>query len=354
MDNLKEEKILRLRLSLVKGIGPRKFIDLINRYGTAVDLYKNINDLKSFNERLYYNIFNSNLDIEKYLNNLQKNNIGFMTYGFGYYPASLSNIYDPPIVLYHKGAMEKKALDNCFSIVGSRTPNSYGNNAAFSFSSSLCKTGMVIVSGMAIGADRIVHQACLDSKGYTCAVLASSVEIPSPYCNKDIYYRILESGIIISEEPFGTKPDPWKFPKRNRIIAGLSIGTLILQAKIKSGALITARYAFNENRNVYAIPGNIYDSSSTGNNFLVKNFQAKLVTSPQDIIEDLDINYNFAPDHDNLSNTEEKIIQILSGSPMSIDDLSLKLPSIPVSKLLEIITMLELKARVKKVSTENL
>ncbi len=226
------------------------------------------------------------------------------------YPALLRHIDDAPLVLYVLGALEHLHR-TCLSVVGSRRPTLYGLQTAEDLSYELGRRGLCIVSGLARGIDAAAHRGCLNSGGNTIAVLGCGVDRVYPSEHQQLKARILRSGNILSEFPPGTEPRPHNFPVRNRIISGLSLGTLIIEAGEKSGSLITARLALEQNREIFAIPGTITSSASFGTNFLIKQ-GAKLVQSWKDIIEELpaSIRHTFRKDEDENTRHHPKLKRI--------------------------------------------
>ncbi len=203
------------------------------------------------------------------------------------YPALLKKIPDPPKTLYYRGNKEIKG--NCFAIVGSRLCSAYGKEIAYSISYRLAKAGLTIVSGMARGIDSFSHLAALEAGGQTIAVLGTGLDEKSiyPQENLKLAQKILQGkSCLISEYPQGTRGDKFTFPKRNRIISGMSLGILVVEAKYKSGALITAALAKKQKREIFAVPGPIYSVNSKGTNLLIKN-GAKMIESADDILKEL-------------------------------------------------------------------
>jgi DNA processing protein len=205
--------------------------------------------------------------------------------GYAGYPPLLEEIFDPPLVLYARG--DSDALeDPCVAVVGTRRPTLYGLQMAQGLAADLGGRGMTVVSGLARGIDAAAHRGCLDAGGRTIAVLGCGIDIVYPREQRQLTRRILERGMLISEFAPGTPPAPQNFPVRNRIISGLSLGTLIVEAGEYSGSLITARLAMEQNREVFALPGNLTSSRSFGPNYLIKQ-GAKLVQSWRDVVEEL-------------------------------------------------------------------
>lgn len=200
------------------------------------------------------------------------------------YPAPLREINDPPLVLYVRGTLPDFTGRLSISIVGTRRCSPYGKDAARHFAGKLAQKQCLIVSGMALGIDGTANAAALDAGGETVAVLGCGVDVCYPWQNKALYDRIIERGAVISEYPPGTEPVAWHFPARNRIITGLSAGTLVVEAPKKSGALISADLALEQGREVFAVPGDINRANSAGCNQLIRQGGAELVQSPADIL----------------------------------------------------------------------
>lgn len=200
------------------------------------------------------------------------------------YPALLAETHDPPLLLYARGSVELLARPTV-AVVGTRRPTPYGLQMAEGIASDLAARGIVVVSGLARGIDAASHRGCLDGGGQTIAVLGNGIDQVYPREHRRLSAEIEKRGLLISEFPPGTSPAPQNFPVRNRIISGIALGTLIVEASEYSGSLITARLAMEQNREVYALPGNLTSPQSFGPNFLIKQ-GAKLVQSWRDIVEE--------------------------------------------------------------------
>ncbi|KYG35333.1 DNA-processing protein DprA [Alkalihalobacillus trypoxylicola] len=224
--------------------------------------------------------------IVSYLNRREMNPITILD---PHYPPLLKNIYDPPLILYTKGKISL-LQSKMFAVVGTRTPSSIGKRSMGEILPTLIKDDWTIVSGMALGIDTVAHQLALQNKGHTIAVLGSGFFHIYPQKNKHLFEEIKKDSLIVSEYPPYVSPKRWHFPARNRIISGLSHGVLIVEAKEKSGSLITADQALEQGRDVFAIPGPIYEKNFSGSNYLIQQ-GAKLVMQAQDIIEDLQAIY---------------------------------------------------------------
>ena len=277
--------------STIKCLGPIQKKILLEKIGTPEKIYKtNICDIEKINgirKDAIINIEKSkNKELmRKYEEYIYNHVIEGIPIDDVNYPAALREIYDPPITLFAKGNIAFLG-EKSIGIVGSRDATSYGFNTAKELSYSLAQNNIVIVSGLARGIDKAAHIGALNARGKTIAVLGCGIDICYPNENMVIYKEILRRGLIISEYIVGTKPEAGNFPARNRIISGLSNGVVIVEAKAKSGAIITVDFALEQGRTVYAIPGNINSIQSEGTNDLIKQ-GAKTVTSINDVLEDL-------------------------------------------------------------------
>lgn len=289
------------------------------------------------------------------LNACERFHIHIISYFDKEYPGNLKEISDPPILLYSRGSVLPEDVI-ALGIVGTRMPSDYGRRMAEKFTRELSQRGFTIVSGLARGIDTITHRTCVKFGTRTIAVLGSGLDIIYPMENKNLAEKIVGNGALLSELPCGSQPDAVNFPRRNRIISGLSLGVLVIEAGEKSGALITAISALNQNREVFAVPGNILNVKSVGTNRLIKE-GAKLVQSIDDIFEELDskIRYftleksSFKTLPPDLSEKEKSILTILSDEPIHIDYIS-QLTGFSPSEALSILLTLELKDFVKQLS----
>lgn len=291
------------------------------------------------------------IDPDKLLITLKNEKINIITIEDKYYPRLLKEIYNPPYLLYYKGTI-KKDFEYTIAIVGTRKYSNYGEQVAEKMAHELAKNNITIVSGLALGIDTIAHEACLEAGGDTIAVLGSGLDYQNLYPSSNRYLIdkiILSGGCVISEFPPGTAPLRPHFPQRNRIISGLSLGTLVIEAKAKSGALITANHALDQNREVFAIPGNIFSENSKGPNKLLK-MGARLVDSSKDILETLNLTkaMEFLENKKIIGDTkeEELIISLLSHEPVYVDDL-IRETKLDASKISSTLTIMEMKGIVK-------
>ncbi|MET0312289.1 MAG: DNA-processing protein DprA [Burkholderiaceae bacterium] len=211
-----------------------------------------------------------------------------LTLGDPLYPESLLETADPPLMLYLQGPGELSGTRPRLAVVGSRNPTPQGRANARQFSEALARSGLCVVSGLALGVDAAAHEGALEAAGETIAIVGTGLDIEYPSRNAPLARRIGAQGLLVSEYPLGTPPVPANFPRRNRIISGLSRGTLVVEAALQSGSLITARFAAEQGREVFAIPGSIHSPQSRGCHALIRQ-GAKLVESAQDVLEELAI-----------------------------------------------------------------
>jgi len=271
------------------------------------------------------------------------------------YPENLKEVSDAPVLLYLRGSLRKDDRA-AVAVVGTRMPSSYGRSAAERITRELVQHGLTIVSGLARGIDTVAHRSALANGGRTLAVLGCGLDRIYPPENRKIAERITESGALISEFPCGTGPDAGNFPRRNRIISALSLGVLIVEAGEKSGALITADTALDQGREVFAVPGEIFNSRARGTNRLIQQ-GAKLVQSAADILEELSYRLPIqneekpavSPVPPDLSEKEKRILEMLSEKPVHIDAICQHTGFSPPEALSLLLT-LELKQLVRQLA----
>ena len=294
--------------------------------------------------------FRTTIEPEKLLETIVKENIRVTFLFDDTYPARLKEIYDPPFVLYSKGDLKNLAYP--LAVVGTRNYSRYGQEVIAKLLPPLIEANVSIISGLAIGIDSLAHEATLKSNGITWSVLGTGIDKNSiyPNTNRQLAQKIIDSGgCIISEFKPGTLGMPYHFPMRNRIIAGLSFGTLVIEAAIKSGSLITAQLSLDYGREVMAVPGPVNSPISEGTNTLIKQ-GARLINSSQDILDLLDLksltsyskNTSYVP-----KNQEESfLLGFLSHEPLHIDEL-VRLTNQPVQKIHSQILLLEINGAAK-------
>ncbi|MDI6744707.1 MAG: DNA-processing protein DprA [Thermodesulfovibrionales bacterium] len=345
-----------IALSDVPDIGPvtAKKLLVIYKKPEAVFKapYKELANIRGIGSAKAKNIkgYSSWARIDIQLKKLDATGIKIVAFSNKDYPEMLKNIEDAPIVLYIKGTIQKEDR-YAVAIVGSRKYSSYGKLAAEKLSSELSSRGFTIVSGMARGIDTLAHAAAVNSGGRSIAVLGSGIDVPYPPENRGLMEKLAVSGCVISEFPPGTPPEKENFPKRNRIISGLSLGVLVVEATADSGSLITATYAVEQGKEVFAVPGNINSANSKGTNDLIKK-GAKLVQSSEDVIEELAPilkGYIGTREKANveLSVEEKRLCDIMTAEPKHVDMLSRE-STMPAQKVLGILLSLELKGIAKQ------
>ncbi|MBI4059383.1 DNA-protecting protein DprA [Candidatus Microgenomates bacterium] len=294
--------------------------------------------------------FRNKFNNEQYFNQLKQQKIEVLTINDKLYPARLSQIDDAPMALYIKGEF-KQEDEVCIAVVGSRKITNYGREAAYKLSSELAASGVTIISGLALGVDGVAHQAALDVRGRTLAVVGTGLDQVYPPIHKKLADNIIKSGAIISEYPLGYPALPANFPYRNRIISGMSLGVLVIEGTEKSGTLLTAAHAAAQGRDVFAVPGPITSINSAAPHILLKN-GAKLVSKAQDILEELKVGQrtrNIANRKILLETEEEKLlINLLENEPLHIDEI-LRNVEMANGLVLSTLTTMELKGIVKNI-----
>ncbi len=341
-----------LALLRIPGIGSKTFIKLLDSYSperlfsqshatlSALGLkQKSIDSIKSPDWSL----------VEDDLHWVNQSGNSVITFYHDLYPSQLKEIDNPPPLLFARGN-NKLLSQTQISIVGSRNPSPLGNQTAIDFAQSLAQQGFTITSGLALGIDAASHQGALNVKGHTIAVTGTGLDRVYPARNKELATKIAETGLLISEFPPGTTAKANHFPRRNRIISGLCIGLLVVEAAKKSGSLITARMALEANREVFAIPGSIHNPLARGCNALIKE-GAKLVESTQDILEELG-EYNQQPEEQYQENLktildleQQNLLNLIMFSPTSVDWLVEK-SGFPVEVISSMLLMLELQGSI--------
>jgi DNA processing protein len=348
-----------LGFSYCFGIGPMTFKALKSHFKIIKKAYQsNKKELEAvLGIRLTEKFleFRRRFDPVKELERLKKNHITVLAIDDENYPQSLKDISDRPICIYLKGSTsvfsrKKNMSSPFFAIVGTRKPTTYGIQVARKFAYELTASGFVIVSGMAYGIDTIAHQSCLEAGGKTIAVLGCGVDIVYPPSNKLLYEKIIRSGgTIISEFPPGQFVLKGFFVARNRIISALSSGVMVIEGTINSGSLITARYAAEQGKEVFAPPNPITSNMSAAPNLLLKE-GAKLVTSIDDILEEFNMKITPRKKEDikkNLSEIGKLIFDILQKNPQTVDDLAIEL-SKTVPEVLNAISVMEIEGVIEK------
>jgi len=348
-------------LNKVNGVGPQKMKMLLGFFGSAEKAWSASQEeliQSGIGEKISEKIILERKDIDPDLEweKMEKANIRMITWEDEEYPKLLREIANPPYILYIRGNFDLNSAP-MIAIVGSRKFTAYGAQVASTFAKDLAQAGIIVVSGMALGIDAIAHLGALEAGGQTVAVLGDGLDDESihPKNNFNLSREIMENGALMSEFPFGTPPLAFNFPTRNRIIAGLTLGTLVVEAGEKSGTLITSSLALEFNREVFAVPGSIFSTQSLGTNDLIKK-GAKVVTSVKDILDELNLGTNQIPKPNivkNFESDEEKIIMsLLSTEPVHIDNLA-KVSKLSMSQVSSQLSMMEIKGYVKNIGGQN-
>ena len=285
-----DEKSLWLSLKKIPALGSAGIIQLLQKFGEPEHIYAaSYSNLKSVVPESIASQIRNGPDLEAIradLNWLAQDNNHLITLADEIYPKSLLEISDPPPMLFAKGDLSTLNLPS-IGIVGSRNASTQGERNAENFAQALAESGLCIVSGMALGIDGAAHRGALKAdKGRTIAVVGTGLDIVYPSKHRDLAHKIASQGLMLSEFSIGTPSRPENFPQRNRIISGLSLGCLVVEANIQSGSLITAKFAIEQGREVFAIPGSIHSPVSKGCHLLIKQ-GAKLVDTTQDITDEL-------------------------------------------------------------------
>jgi DNA processing protein len=260
------------------------------------------------------------------------------------YPARLAEIYDAPSVLYVRGSLVA-GDERSVAVVGTRGATAYGRELTTRLAGDLAANGVVVVSGLARGVDGTAHRAALDAGGRTIAVVASGLDSVYPAEHAALARRIAETGAVIGEYPLGVRAHARNFPRRNRILSGLTLGTLVVEAGIRSGAMLTVTHALEQNREVFAVPGSVLSAKSAGANWLIQQ-GAKLVTEVGDILEELNIvglgrQLELTPPAPEIGTVESRLLALLAGEPVHVDEITRE-SGLPISVVSSTLTMLEL------------
>ena len=266
------------------------------------------------------------------------------------YPARLIEIHDPPPVLFVRGKLEP-GDERSVAVVGTRNCTAYGREMATRLAGDLAANGVTVISGLAAGIDAAAHRAALDAGGRTIAVVASGLDQIYPAEHADLARKAAETGAVVSEYPTGVRPLARNFPRRNRILSGLSLGTLVVEAGFRSGALLTVTHALEQNREVFAVPGSVLSDRSAGTNWLIQQ-GAKLVIDVQDILEELNIaglggQLGLSPPPPDAGTVEAGLLEILRAEPVHVDEITRR-SGMPSSVVSATLTMLELSGLVRQ------
>jgi len=356
----KTEREALLILNAVPGLGNRRTFDLIQHLGSARKIFElsseDLAKLCGLPETVFLNLhhFPAEEFLKKEEELLKEHGVRVLTFLDTEYPEGLKHIVDAPVVLYVAGVFPED-LEYSLAIVGSRNASLYGLETAERFACELAELGRPIISGLARGIDAAAHRGCLKAGGQTVAVLGNGLDVVYPPENRKLFEAIRHKGAIVSEFPLGTEPFPYNFPRRNRIVSGLAAGVLVVEANLKSGALITAEFALEQGKDVFAVPGRIDSPQSGGPHNLIRQ-GAKLVLSVGDILEELPIlplpvgEGGYAKRSEpllELGVQEARLMEILREGERSLDELEMS-TGLSVSLLMPTLLSLQIRRLVRE------
>ncbi len=352
-----DARLACLGLSLVSGIGPRRLERLMQYFDDIGDAWLASDfqlEQAGLNLRLRQRLvaMRRELDLEREIERIRASGAEFLTLLDDSYPEALRNIADPPLTLYLRGQLlpdDRHAL----GMVGTRKATGYGRDVAERLAQDLARQGITVTSGLAYGIDAAAHRGALKAGGRTLAVLGSGVDVIYPANHRRLAQEISHNGALISEYPPGTLPEGRNFPRRNRLISGLSLGILVVQAPLTSGAIITANIAGEQGKDVFAVPGNILEPASAGCHRLIQD-GAKLVTGVGDILDELNVTWTRVETATVASKvvpanaSEASLLASLGAEPTHVDDLARRC-QMPVATVSSTLTILELRGLARKV-----
>lgn len=348
-----------LALSLVPGVGPGRIRSMLAHFGSAMNVFAApraaFRGVPGVGQGTAAAVakFSNWANIDEQRQRAVEVGAELVVAGSDAFPALLSEIFDPPSFLWVRG--DPSGLDRpSVAIVGTRRASEYGKRMAFRLAHDLAAAGLVVVSGLAYGIDAEAHRGALDAGGRTIAVLGSGVDVIYPHRHMDLAEQIISGGVVVSEFPPGAKPDAPNFPRRNRIVSGLTLGTIVVEAHEAGGALITARLAIEQNREVFAVPTPVDHRRPSGSNRLIRDGHARLIESAEDVLEDLGLRMDQAstaqqtpaPD---LSGIERTLYEALGPEPIHIDTLCLT-TDVDSSTALVYLLNLEFKGLVRQMA----
>ncbi len=354
-----DKKRAALKLLSINGLGPRRILNLHSTFPQIEEVFnasvKCLSEIPGIDYTLANKILNrcDGEFVDSQLSIMEKSPFDMVTIFDKGYPARLRNIYDPPVILFKQGNF-KESDEDAIAVVGTRKSTNYGKEVTEILVKGLVEQNITIISGFARGIDSEAHKAALRAGGRTIAVLGNGIDRVYPPENRRLRNQIVENGVYCSEFPFGTKPDAVNFPRRNRIISGLGLGVVVIEAGEKSGAILTAYYSLDQNREVFAVPGRISDIKSKGTNRIIQK-GAKLVGNVEDILSEIESNRKFptVPHQIEIDfkfeGEEKKIYDALSYEPIHIDELSIKVAKTSY-EVLSILLSLELKGAVRQLA----
>lgn len=345
--------------NMVKGIGPVRFKTLVDAFGSPEAAWNASPEAMAqagLSRKIVtaFQRLRKDVSLEQVWERLQSLNVQVLTWDDESYPRNLKEIDQPPPVLYVRGSLTPED-EWAVAIVGTRRVTAYGRQVAEEVAATLARNGVTIISGLARGVDSIAHQAALNAGGRTLAVLGNGVDLIYPPENRKLTSQITERGALISDYALGTPPDGVNFPPRNRIISGLSLAVIVVEAGQTSGALITAGFAAEQGRDVFAVPGNINAPQSKGANRLIRDGAMPLL-NPQDVLEAL--NLTMVVEHQAVrvalptDPVESRLYKLLSHEPKHVDEIRAQ-ADMPIEVVSATLVMMELKGMVRQVGGMN-
>ena len=355
----KQELQYWVGFNIVPGIGRVKFSQIETYFGKLDNAWKaGPADLRKAgldnNTIKAIETCRPQIDLESEMEKMERSGVKAFTYHDTAYPARLKEIYDYPPLIYIKGELIPQD-EWCLAVVGTRRATVYGRQVTEEMVRDLAQNKITVVSGLARGIDTVAHRAALEAGGRTIAIFACGLDTIYPGENANLARSIMNQGALISEYPLGAKPRPDNFPRRNRIMSGMSLGVLVIEADESSGAMITAHMALEQDREVFAIPGSILSPMSRGTNNLIQE-GAKLVRNCTDILEELNLTANIRQmemkEITPASETETLLLKQLSAEPTHIDQVC-QSSGLPVSTVSSTLAIMELKGMVRQVSAMN-
>ena len=357
--NKNEELKYWVGFNLIPGIGKVKFSQLENYFSTLAQAWEAPSaELKQagLDRKVIDDIshWRSTISLDNEMEKLDRYGVKALTYHDKNYPSRLKEIYDYPPLLYVRGSLVPED-EWCLAIVGSRRATVYGKQVTADMAADLAQSNITIVSGLAKGIDTIAHHSALAAGGRSIAVFGCGLDVVYPFENTNLARNVMQQGALVSEYPLGTKPKAENFPRRNRIMSGMCLGVLVIEAGESSGAIITANLALEQNREVFAIPGSVLSPMSRGTNHLIQE-GAKLVRNYTDILEELNLT---AVAHQiemkeilPASEAESLLLKRLGAEPVHIDEVC-RISGLPIATVSSTLAMMELKGMVKQVETMN-
>jgi len=356
MEKTGKDRFYWLALAMAPGVGAVLFRRLLEAFGKPEKVFqaktKELERVEGIGPKVAASLcrFDWGAQVEKEFRAAEKKGVRMLTWEDPEYPENLKQIYDPPPLLYVRGALSPQDA-RAIAVVGSRHPTLYGQSAAERIARGLSQQKITVISGLARGIDSCAHRGALAGGGRTLAVLGCGADVIYPPENRDLFEQIVARGAVLTEFPMGTPPDRDHFPTRNRLISGLSLGVAVVEATLRSGSLITARFALEQNRDVFAVPGNVDSLRSAGTNRLIKQ-GAKLVSRAEDIVEEVLPARPWAPPESPpvppLTEEEQQVFMVLESEFQHIDAITAR-TSLGSARVARILLSLELAGHVKQV-----